>query len=259
MARRRRTCLFFLSVVLAAGPLAATSAHAQSVEQGAANATVGEGLNYQIGENFRAGVGLGLAGSDLDVGLSDAVGSLGYLIAPYGSYQINETFSVDLSTRFTSLFERDTGPSEPDIGLVDRESGSDQLYGALSLKGGWLMDAWSLGANIGTFYALNSGETFTDGETLGLKKGDNDVGRVNVGGRLGYQIDNTLEPYALALLGYDYSHDAGIYDDRVGLVVGLGLNVFTGANFTANFEGSTTQLRNDSEDFSVNAKIRLEF
>ena len=121
------------------------------------------------------------------------------------------------------------------------------------------MDAWSLGANIGTLYAFDSANDMAERDTLGLNPQATGGGRVNVSGRLSYQFDSALEPYVSALLEYDYLDDAGTYDDRVGLVLGLGLNIFTGTNFTANVESSTSQLRADSEDYSLNARIRLEF
>jgi len=219
------------------------------------------GADYMFDKNFIGGLALGYENAEYDTSFNNGnTDSTGYTVAPYFIAHINDTFSVDFNVGYSRV-DYDLDRIDP-IGNFNKITGgtdSNRWFGALNLNGDWEFDSLALGANIGTLYAREDRDAFTESDTTTIDSDNIDVGRINAGFRLGYLIENVVEPYISALVEYDYANEKSAYDDRVGVVLGAGFNVFAGEHFSANIEGTATEARSGLAIYSANATVRIEF
>ena len=218
------------------------------------------GGDYMITKDLVGGLALGYENAEYDTAFNNGnTDSSGYTIAPYIIARVNDTFSVDFNVGYTRV-DYDLDRLDPLDGTkITGDTGSNRWFGALNLNGDWQIDSLTLGANIGTLYAREDRDGFTESNTDVTLSEAIDIGRINIGGRAGYLIENVVEPYISALVEYDYANEKSAYDDRVGVVLGAGVNVFSGEGFSANLEGTTTEARSGLDIWSVNATVRYEF
>jgi len=220
------------------------------------------GGDYKISENVVAGLAVGYEKAKYDTSFNNGnTDSTGVTVAPYFIAHINDTFSVDGTVGYTRV-DYDLDRIDP-IGNFNEVTGDvdgNRTFGTLNLNGDWAFDAGAtLGINLGTLYAKEYLGSFVESDGTDVSSASIDLGRLNVGGRAGFLIEDVFEPYLTALLEYDYANEENAYDDRVGVVVGLGFNVFGGESFSANVEGTTTEARSGLDIWSVNATVRIEF
>ena len=218
------------------------------------------GADYMFTKGFVGGLALGYENAEYDTAFNNGnTDSSGYTVAPYIIARINDTFSVDFNVGYTRV-DYDLDRLDPlDASKITGDADSNRWFGALNLNGDWLIDSFTLGANIGTLYAREDRDGFTESNSDVTLSENIDVGRINLGGRVGYLFEDVVEPYISALAEYDYANEKSAYDDRVGVVLGAGVNVFAGEGFSANLEGTTTQARSGLDIWSVNATVRYEF
>jgi hypothetical protein len=219
------------------------------------------GGDYMFTKDFIGGLALGYENSQYDTAFNNGnTDSNGYTVAPYVIARINDTFSVDFNVGYTRVdYDLDRIDPVGNLNKVTGDADSNRWFGALNLNGDWNVDSVTLGANIGTLYAREDRGSFTESNTTVVESENIDLGRINVGGRAGYLFEDVFEPYVSALLEYDYANEKSAYDDRVGVVLGLGFNVFSGEGFSANVEGTTTEARSGLDIWSVNATVRYDF
>ena len=218
------------------------------------------GGDYMFTKNFIGGLALGYENAEYDTAFNNGnTDSSGYTVAPYIIARINDTFSVDFNVGYTRV-DYDLDRLDPVGGAkVTADTDSNRWFGALNLNGDWNIDSVTLGANVGTLYAREDRDGFTESDTTTVLSDNIDIGRVNIGGRAGYLFEDVFEPYVTALFEFDYANEKSAYDDRVGVVFGLGFNVFAGEGFSANVEGTTTEARSGLDIWSVNATVRYAF
>lgn len=218
------------------------------------------GADYKLTDRFIAGVALGYEMLDVDTAFNrGTTESHGYTVAPYAVFKIDDTFSVDFNVGYTRV-DYDVDRLDPlDDSKITGDTDSNRWFATLNVAGNWLVNSWSLGANLGTLYAYEDRDAFTESNAVAVSGDKINLGRLNLGGRLGYLVKNIFEPYATATFQYDYKRDSSAYDDRVGLVLGGGFNIFATDNFYANIEGTTTTMRSDLDIYTINATVRFEF
>lgn len=218
------------------------------------------GGDYKFTERVIAGLAVGYEALDVDTSFNrGSTESSGWTVAPYAIFRIDDVFSVDVNVGYTNV-DYDIDRKDPlSNATITSDTDSDRWFGAVNLSGNWMVDSWALGANVGTLFAYEDRDGFRESNGTEVSGDKIRLGRLNLGGRLGYLFRNVFEPYGKAKLEYDYSRDATAYDDRVGLVVGAGFNIFATDNFYANVEGTTVLLRDDLDIHTVSATLRYDF
>ena len=144
---------------------------------------------------------------------------------------------------------------------------------------------WNLNGRLGVFYASEDKDSYvehTSGDTtfnsaVSQNGGTTELGQFSADARLGYLFD-MIEPYALAGLDFDFTKDEGTLGGLVGFDgtrstashssfdsedfgarFGGGLNLRLGSNVTGGIEAYTVEFRDDYEEVTATAGLRVNF
>jgi hypothetical protein len=216
------------------------------------------GLDYRLTQNFF----LGISGAWEDVSLDTTFNNgnfdgSGWTVAPYAAYIFNEMFSVDVTGGYSNLsydMDRlDPGDSTRITGNTD----GNRYFGQLNLNADKNIDKWRLGGRIGTLYAWEKKDAFTESNTNRVLDHEARLGRAMIGGRVGYLFANVFEPYADATYRYDYSD--GNSPDHDDFLLKGGAKFYMGGMAVGMIEGATPVGRQDTNQWSVVGSIRLNF
>ena len=235
------------------------------------------GADYQVTSSVVAGLSVGYEDVDIDTeynGYNGQDGSLegdGYTIAPYVGVQVTDKLSADLTLGYSDI-EYDTVRFDPNTG--NRISGStdaERYFVTAGVSGTQALPYDFLAKIRGSFfYATEDKDAFTetesDGTTIAVGDETTELGQIFLDTRWAYQAFEGAEPYALIGLEYDIIKDdvtaaAGqsIADDDFGAKFGAGVNVDLGNNITGGFEAYTVEFREDYDEYTATANLRVKF
>lgn len=239
--------------------------------------TVMVGVDYKVDSNWLVGVGLGYEDIDLSTSFNEDVATgedgklegTGYTIAPYMSYAFTDMLSFQLTGGYSAV-EYDTvsfSSSSRGTGTTD----ADRYFVKGALAAYYPVDEWRLSGNIGILYADEDKdaftETFEDGTTRAQASQDSDITQLTLNTYWGYEIEEGIQPYAIAGLEYDLSKtditvSAGQVqpnnDEDFGGVFGGGFK-FYADGVTAGIEATTVEFRDDFEEYRIQGNVRVEF
>ncbi|HEY5608885.1 MAG TPA: autotransporter outer membrane beta-barrel domain-containing protein [Alphaproteobacteria bacterium] len=215
------------------------------------------GVDFRLMNALVLGIAGGYEKQDFDTTFNRGnIEGTGWTIAPYAVLTINRMFSLDAAGGYSKLDYDMTRLDPANSARITGSTDASRYFATINGNGNMSIDRWRLGARVGTLYAHEDRDSFTEsnGVTTGSQK--TAIGFVNAGPRLGYMI-GSLEPYVRAE-GRVYYNDGGS-DDRFDAVFAGGLrwNITPGASF--NVEGSTVQFRNDMEQYGIGGALRVQF
>lgn len=217
------------------------------------------GADYRVTDKVIAGIGLGYERTDVDTSFNEGnLEAKGWTVAPYVSYQYNNNYSVNVNAGYSMLDYDMDRLDQQDHNTIEGKTDANRWFGALNLNGNWTNDNLVYGATIGTMYAHEKQDGFTEsgsGATT-VASQTTKIGRASIGGNIGYEFFDMMTPYVKAKYNYDYQ-DGGS-DDRNSVNAGLGVRFDLGSSVTAGIEATGTK-KGDFGEVGGNANLRIQF
>ena len=231
------------------------------------------GIDYQADPNVVIGLAAGYENTDINTTFNR--GNLkadGYTLAPYAVFKLDDMFSVDVNGGYTWLkydVDRTTVSSTVGGFTGTKSTGSfdaNRLFGSLNVNADYATDGWLLSGTLGTLYASESQDAYTESAGTVRQGASYDVGRAIVGGKVGYDIDGIV-PYVKGSYEYDYSREnitvqtgdtkAANDDDR--FVLGAGLSIAPVNGVSGGLEFTSVQGATSVTNYTVNGTLRVDF
>jgi hypothetical protein len=220
--------------------------------------TVAAGLDYRFTPNLVGGLSGAWENVDLDTTFNRGTfEGDGWTVAPYIAYMFNQNFSLDLTGGYSNL-SYDMKRIDPgDNTSISGKTDANRYFGAFNLNANTDYNNWRFGGRVGTLYANERKDSFTESNQNRVLDHNARLGRALVGGRVGYLFGNIFEPFFDATYRYDYS-DGNAHDHDDILLKG-GAKFYAGSMAVGMIEASTPVLRDDTNQWSVMGTIRLSF
>jgi hypothetical protein len=215
------------------------------------------GVDFRIMNSLVIGISGGYEKQDFDTTFNrGTIEATGWTIAPYAVLTLNRNISLDAAAGYSRLDYDMTRLDPANSAQINGSTDARRYFGTINGNGTMSVDRWRLGARIGTLYAHEHRDSFTEsnGVTTGSEK--TAIGFVNAGPRLGYMI-GSLEPYIRAE-GRVYYNDGGS-NDQFDAVFAGGLSWAIAPGASLNVEGSTVQFRSDMEQYGIGGALRVQF
>ncbi|MBF0267318.1 MAG: autotransporter domain-containing protein [Alphaproteobacteria bacterium] len=216
------------------------------------------GIDYRVTQRLF----IGLSGAWEDVSLDTKFNrgnfdGSGWTVAPYAALIIDEMFSADLTAGYSNL-SYDMDRIDPgDNSTITGKTDGARYFGQLNLNADKNINNWRLGATLGTLYAWEKKDAFTESNSNKVLSHDARLGRASLGGRVGYLFANVFEPYAGAAYRYDFSD--GNSPDSDDVLLKAGTRFYMGDVSVGSIEASAPVMRDHTNQWSVVGAIRLNF
>ena len=217
------------------------------------------GVDYAFTDRLVAGVAGVYEDHDYDTTFNrGTIDGSGYSAVPYVVYKINKNFSVDVSGGYSCLDYDMTRLDPLDSSRITGSTDATRWFGAANLNAGTSIDQWRLGAKLGTMFANESKDSFTESNSVFVPGDSTDVGDVQFGVRLGYsfRVLDGLEPYVSALGRYAYQD--GRSGDKTDAVLGAGASLRAGPA-TLGIQGTSVEGRDNLKQYSGSVNLRVDF
>ena len=210
------------------------------------------GIDYALNKKLVVGLSLGQDRAKVDLA-SFNMNSSGLMLAPYVSYQFDDTYSADASL----------GYAKGDIRYSSAPNGSQDFsrnFAAINLNGNWWFDDWQLSGK--TSY-ISAAERTKDFSTF--VGNNNRMEQIRLGAQLGYWTQNVM-PY----VGVTYINDiktpatpdgSAILTDKPGknaVSLSVGVNLFANKTLLGGIVYSSEQ-RSNSKNNTLMANIGYRF
>lgn len=232
------------------------------------------GIDKRLGDKALAGIGFTFEGQGIDTEFNlGNQSAFGMGIAPYGAYQFNDMFGVNAMVGYTRLWgeqeRRDGGVSSGT--LISSDYDSHRVFANINGTATYALGDITLLGNAGFLLAEETTYGFLESDGTYVEKNTSHVGTLSLGGQAAYGLaltpDMTLEPFLSASYENDVLHE----DVRVGagqveapndfdqFTLGYGVNLFTAGGITGSIEGAHVLGRENYEQTSVSATVRMNF
>lgn len=232
------------------------------------------GVDKRIGDQFLAGLGLTFEGQMIDTNFNlGEQNAFGFGVAPYAAYQFNEMFGVNGMLGYTRIWgeqERRAGGVSSGA-LITSDYDSHRLFANINGTVTYTIDQITVMGNTGFLISEETTESFTESDGTHVGESTAHVGTLNVGGQVGYGIDVTSDTMIEPYISFNYDHDVMHEDVRVGagqveaandadqFTIGYGVNLFSAGGITGSVEGSHVLGRENYDQSSVSATMRVSF
>ncbi len=217
------------------------------------------GVDYAFTDRLIIGVAGAYEDQNFDTTFNrGTVDGSGFTAAPYVVYKLHKNFSLDASGGYSWLDYDNTRKDPITSTRITGSTDASRWFGAANLNAGYALDQWRFGGKIGTLYAREKKDAFTESNSVRVGEQTTNVGDVQLGVRLGYvfKVLDGLEPYVSALGRYAYQ-DGGS-GDNTDAVLGVGASLRAGPA-TLGIQGTTVEGRDNTKQYSGSVNLRLEF
>ena len=178
---------------------------------------------------------------------------------------MNDFLSVDASFGY-GFIEADQFRLDPNSDArITSTADSERYFGTVNFNGTWYLDRWILGSRVGLLWAENEQERFTESNGTPVPTQDTSIRQINIGANVAYAFDQ-FEPFAgltysenyrqaeIALVGNQQPSN-----DSDDFLFSTGFRYFNDHGITGTFEYSKRFDRDDFEEDSINATLRMDF
>ena len=225
------------------------------------------GFDFAPWESTVLGIAVGYESSDIDTTFNRGnVEADGYTIAPYFGYLLTDTWSVDFSFGYSSI-DYDQFRTAPVTGTrVTSSTDADRWFGAFNLNGVTYYNNWILGGRVGTLWAKNEVDAFTESDTTSVADLRTKLGTWSIGGDVAYSYGD-FEPFVRATYEQDYSMTEIAVttgpqpdNDRDDVLLAAGVRYFGANNGISGYLDWTRRLgRENFDEDTFTASIRVDF
>jgi hypothetical protein len=223
------------------------------------------GADFSPWERTVFGVAFGYENSDIDTGFNRGnMDSEGFSFAPYFGALLTDTWSLDFNFGYTTIDidqYRTAGATR-----VTSSPDAHRWFGTFNVNGLTTYGNWILGAKIGTMYAQQRVDDFTESDGTRVAELKSEVGQWNVGGNVAYSW-GSFEPFASLVYENDFNSTeitvAGggpqPANDEDDFLFGLGVRYYSRNGITGNIEWNKRFDRADFDEDTISATIRADF
>jgi hypothetical protein len=235
------------------------------------------GIDYKVTPRAVLGISVGYESIDIDTvynGFNGQDGNLdgdGYTVAPYVGFSLTDNIQASLTAGYSDI-DYDTLRYDPNTGnSITGSTDAERYFVNAGIAGSHVYrNNWHFRGSGSVFYANEEKDAFTETEsnaaTIAVADEDTDFGQVVVDARLGYLFQH-VEPYALVGAEFDITKDEGVVaagqtssmEDDFGARFGGGLNLRLGPNVVGGIEAYTVEFRDDYEEYTGTASLRVSF
>lgn len=214
------------------------------------------GADFRVMDNLIAGLAVAYENTDVDTTFNlGTIESDGFTVAPYAVFLVNKMMSVDVSGGYTWL-DYDTTRKDPiTLAKITGSTDADRWFASLNVNTSYAFEAWRLGGRLGTLYAHEEQDAFSESNGEAVIKASTSVGDAHLGARLGYDLGG-IQPF-VSVLGRWFWQDGRASDDT-DAVIGAGVS-FHVDNLTGSIIGTSVQGRSNTDNYSISANVRLSF
>lgn len=226
------------------------------------------GADMSPNENFIIGLAVGYEDSKIDTKFNNGeVNSDGFTFITYGTYMLNDTFSIDAIGGFSQINANQYRTDPDTAARISSSTDSDRLFFSGNLNASRQYDNWFVTGRAGVLVAVEGQAGFTESNGRVVVGQDFRIGQARLGAEAAYQMDSAWEPYGSLTFEYDYSRTkigvaAGSPQptfDRTGSTLGLGMRYFARNGVTGNLEYSRVLGRSHYSEGTLNMTLRAEF
>jgi hypothetical protein len=226
------------------------------------------GFDWLITDALVAGFAIGHEDADTSTffngGQQDVTG---VTFAGYAGYMLSPNWSIDATIGGADVNTeqfRTLGPLR-----IDSEVDSWRFFAAGNLNSFHQSDRWMFSSQFGLLYSRDDFDSFVEntGVPGGLRnKGrDVDIGQLSIGADLGYDYDGFV-PYVNVRYVYDFEEinvtvgpgQPQPANDQSEFQIGFGMRYFGASNVSGFVELMSVQGREDIDNFTVTATVRIE-
>ena len=222
-------------------------------------------------DNGIVGVSFGYQSGDITTTFNSGdTQSTALIVAPYVSYSLNDTFSLDATAGYADV---DYDNTRSDLLTSERftsKVNAKRLFGSAVLNAQATKGKIILGGKAGASYSRENQSKFTEtgatGTTVAVAGNNVKLGQAQLGGSVTYNADKAA-PFLNLTGEYDFTktklavatNQVKASDDNFGLRVGAGVNFDLSPNVSALLEGNTVLLRDKYKEHTGTFRIRAEF
>jgi len=224
--------------------------------------TLTGGYDTPLTDRLIAGAAVSLGGATFDpTATNDSAHEINVGITPYLAYQIDDVFALQAAAGWTHA----RGFAE--TGGVDGDYAANRYFLAGEASAFKTWGDFSLFSSVGVLWGQSFQQAYTDDRGLEFGSVRTNLGSVSVTAQPSYlfTVDaaagDFIEPYILGQYSYDFSQTkvAGAANDPDEVLLGAGVNGFTGDGLSGAVEFSRTVGREDNTATSVRATVRIDF
>lgn len=225
------------------------------------------GLDMSPWNKSVLGLAVGYESSDIDTRFNQGnQETAGFTVAPYIGWLFSDHWSVDASAGYSRV-DSDQYRTDPATGArVTSAPTADRWFGALNINGFTTHGNWLFGGRVGLLYARNVQEAFVESNGVVIAQSTNTLEQWNVGGDVAYGLGD-FKPFARVTYEKDFSATeiavAGggppPSNDTDNFLVGIGVRYFGKNGLTGNLEWNRRLGREDFNEDSLTATLRVAF
>jgi outer membrane autotransporter protein len=222
------------------------------------------GLDAKLTDRFVLGLTAGYENLDVDTTFnSGTFEGDGYSVGPYVAFRLTDNWTLLGLATYTWL-EYDTRNGNTAVtGSFDAE----RITASAGLSGNFRHNSWVIGPQAGVLFVNEEQDDYRQSNGTAVRGDNIPLVRWSLGSTLGYDFGKFV-PYGKLVGEYDSTHSAAVdlgngiksSNDRLGAVVGAGVNLPLGPTTSANVEGTYNTLGRENLDvYSIKARFSLAF
>lgn len=221
------------------------------------------GVDFSPWDSVLLGLSVGWEQNDIDTAFNRGkVDTTGITVSPYFAALFGDIYSIDLSFGYTGLSTDQHRTLPGTTTRVDSSVDADRWFWSANLNAGQQFGALYLSGRAGLLWAREYQDAYVESNGNAVGEQMVTLGQWRIGIDAAYMIGD-FEPYATASYEHDYSRTeinvAGAANDRNGALLGLGLRWFGMDGFTASFDWTTMQGREDYGEHTFYFLLRGDF
>jgi len=239
----------------------AVKSHDRAYRRDRDSFTVAGGMDYFLTPDVLAGAALSLSYSHKDSPTKTVESEdIGFMIAPYVAWALNDVFSLDASLGYGTSFSDNRFLQ----GTATGDTLSHRYFLSTSASGRTYWDRLGFQGDVGLFWAQAFQESYRLSDNTEIEEQDSSLGTLFTRLRPSYVVysdeEAAIEPFVSAGYEYDYARSkvSGASDDRDVFKVGGGLTLF-GDGLKGQVSAETELGRENQEAMTLNGTLRVDF
>lgn len=241
------------------------------------------GLDYEVSDDVRAGVGVGYESSGYVTSANyGGVRGTGGMIVPYMAFDLDDMWRIDLQVGYAKLnyHLRRLDPGDTLLKILGETDGH-RYFGAANMNAMHQCHAWHFNSRIGLLYASENIDAFTDTSGRAATQRKTKLGRLDTTFNAVYNVKRMVEPfvavnplwdfnqtnvsvYRAQLLDTTNSNVLGVAQEdapngRFAVIYSAGLRMDVMKKFDAVLTASTEQHRRHQKSNAVALTANAEF
>jgi len=214
------------------------------------------GIDYALNDETVMGVSIGQDISKINM-FGTRLKNDATTVAPYISYQFNDTYSADAALGYSS------GDSKYSLGTTGKQS-IRRAFGAINANGNWWFNEWQLSGKLSYIESQEKLKSFVDGNGSNIAGSDSKLKQLRLGAQISYWA-NGIMPYAGVTLVRDLNNPNKKFGgttssyDKEAINLAVGVNFLQGKEFSGGVAYTSERSRSQSKNDVLMASMNYRF